>query len=82
MAREAPSLLDRRRSGRGTRIAAIVAPDERVAGRITEAFAATPIMPGINEPIAWGEAIGSLSLASQTDHQRDGRRHVVRTPWR
>jgi hypothetical protein len=57
--REAPSVFHRRRSGWGTRIAAIVAPDERVAGRIPKAFAATPILPGHNEPIAWGEAIGS-----------------------
>jgi hypothetical protein len=78
MAREAPSLLHRRRSGRGTRIAAIVAPDERVAGEITEAFAATPIVPENNEPIAWGEAIGSLLLASRPSHLPGG----VRTPWR
>jgi hypothetical protein len=67
--REAPPIFERRRSAWGTRIAAIVAPDERAAGRIAEAFAATPIVSGFNEPIAWGEAVGS-KLPS------------LRTPWR
>jgi hypothetical protein len=66
----------RRRSGRGTRIAAIVAPDERVAGKDHHAFAATPILPGFNEPIAGGAAIGSLLCASR------GQLVALRTPWR
>jgi hypothetical protein len=37
-----------------------VAPDERVAGESESAFAAVPILPDINEPIAGSAAIGSL----------------------
>ena len=64
------------------RIPAVVAPDERVADTINQAFAATPVVLGFNEPIAWGEAIGSLSLASRSRHRRDGRSIGFRTPWR
>jgi hypothetical protein len=37
-----------------------VAPDERVAGKGESAFAAVPILPDLNEPVAGGAAIGSL----------------------
>jgi hypothetical protein len=46
-----------------------VARDERDAGTINTAFAATPIVSGCNEPIAGGAAIGSLFP-------------LLRTPWR